>query len=194
MAEIRLGRAEVEKGRLPKVCMICGERSSAKRKRTFKWSPPWTMLVGGLILATIMSKKMTINAPFCQEHRNHWLLRTLVGVFGFIGVVAVSFALLVLAAIISGGRGPSDKPLLFAVSVGGVLFVAWLVTVIVLQGTAIRVKEITDKSMTLLGVNKSFISALRDHREERRSGAAEVRQPVKRRIQVHEEAEDDEDD
>jgi hypothetical protein len=196
MAEIRLGRAEVEHGRLPKVCMVCGRRASVKRKKAFRWSPLWIMLVGGAILARIMSKKMTIHAPFCKGHRNHWLMRTLLIVFGFLGVVAVSFALITIVAVKSAERGPEDKPLLIAVGFAGALFFAWLIMLIVLQLSAIRAKEITDKSMTLTGVNQSFIAALRDLREERRNGADERKVVVRRRPQPEEEddADEDEDD
>ena len=196
MAEIRLGRAEVEKGRLPKVCMVCGARSSVKRKRVFKWSQPWTMLVGGLILASIMAKRMTVQAPFCQEHRNHWLMRTLVSIFGFIGVVVVSGALLFVAAVKSGARGQDEKLMLIALGFGGVLFVVWLLAVIVLQQSCVRMKEVAENSITLIGVNKSFISALRDLRDERRAGRTTSSQPARRRSRADEvdDSDDDEDD
>lgn len=195
MAEIRLGRAEVERGRLPKVCMVCGARASVKRKKAFKWYPPWAWWVGGIILASIMSKSMRINAPLCHEHRNHWLMRTLLIILGFVGVVALGATCLFIAAAKSGANGGNDKPIAIAGGLTVILFVAWIILLVVLQQTAIRAKEITDRSMTLIGVNKKFISALRELREERRSETAEARPSARRRPVVEEgDSSDDEDD
>jgi hypothetical protein len=190
MAEIRLGRAEVEKGRLPKVCMVCGSRASVKRKKSFSWYPSWAGLVGGFILAMIMSKRMTINAPLCRQHRNHWLVRTLLISLGFVGVFVLTGFLLFVAAVKSGANGGSDKPLLAVLAFGGILLVAWLIMTIVLQHTAIRAKEITDNSMTLINVNKSFLSALKDLREERREQKEEMARPARRRPRLDEEEDD----
>jgi uncharacterized BrkB/YihY/UPF0761 family membrane protein len=152
------------------------------------------MLIGGVLLASILANKMTINAPFCQAHRNHWLMRTLVIVFGFIGVFVVSGALLFVVAAKSAAQGADDKPMLIALGFGGVLLLAWLVMVVVLQYSAIRAKEVTEKSMTLTGVSPSFISALRDLRGERRTGADERKLAARRRALAEEEDDSDEDE
>ena len=75
-------------------------------------------------------------------------------------MVVVDTALLFVVAVKSAGNGPDDKPMLIALSFAGALLLAWFIMVIVVQQTAVRVKEITDKSMTLTGVDESFISAL----------------------------------
>ncbi|CAN5584808.1 hypothetical protein BH10PLA2_BH10PLA2_38410 [soil metagenome] len=191
MAVIRLGRAELERGRLPKVCMVCGDRASVRVKKTFAWYPVWAYLVGGIILAFLFTKRMTINAPLCNAHRNHWLLRTLIIVLGFVAAMVFSGILIFAVAIKSAANGPGDTPVMMAIGLAGALIVAWLVTTLVLQLTAIRATEITDKSMTLTNVSSSFISALRDFREERRNPDAE---PVVRARKRKPQLEDDEDD
>jgi NhaP-type Na+/H+ or K+/H+ antiporter len=189
MAEVRLGRNEVEKDRLPDVCMVCGGRATVKRKKWFKWYPPHAGLLGGALLALIMTKRMKVSAPLCHVHRNHWLLRSLLSFFGFIGVFVISGALLFVVAAKSGEHGASEKPLLIALGVGGVLIVGWLIMTIVMQHTAIRAKEITDKSMTLTGVSVKFRTALHELRDERRNEQDRPRKPVRSRAQSDDEDE-----
>jgi small-conductance mechanosensitive channel len=193
MAEVRLGRAEMESGRLPKVCMVCGKRASVKRKKSFSWTPPSVMLLGGALLSMIMAKRMKIVAPLCQGHRNHWLMRSLLVTLGFVAALLVGAIILFVSAVKSGERGPSDTAIVAALSFGGLLFLAWIVMAIVLQHTAIRATEITDRSLTLRNVSPSFISALRDLRDQRRTDTAGPSRPAKRRPQPIEIEEDDDD-
>jgi hypothetical protein len=194
MAEIRLGRAEVERGRLPKRCMVCGGRSSVKRKRKFSWAPPWAMLAGGLLMLLFFTKRMTMNVPLCHAHRNHWLMRSLLSGFGFVGIFLLAAVIVFAVAIKSAGNGPDDKPLMEALAFGGLLMLGWLAMTIALQLTAIRAKEITDKSMTLIGVSDSFISALKDLRDARRNPVEEVVRVVRRRVELDDEEDEDDDD
>jgi hypothetical protein len=189
MAEIRLDREEAD-GYLPNICMCCGEEATVFKTRKMSWCPPW---VGVLILVAwpvwlavtiIMTKRTTIQAPFCDQHKGHWFNRTLL-----ISLTGVALAAIVIPAFIFAitlgdrpGRGNDFAPF---VCIGGVvLFVVWLILVIIAQSTAIRPKEITDYEITLQGVSNEFVDAMEERDRARRS----------RRRQRRDELDDDYDD
>src|SRR5581483_7269703 len=158
MAEVRLGRYEVEQVGLPAVCVKCGAPSTVERRKQFTWYPKWVILLilGGLlpylIALALTIKRMTIVVPFCDEHKNHWRWRY--------HVMGWSLALLFLLGgaglYFANHLGPAQKP--FAEQIKGLLCFGmlglglfWLIGVVILQNTAIRPKEITDRSITLKG-------------------------------------------
>ena len=75
MATVRLGRFEVERGMLPQVCMACGAPAAVRKSKKFAWHPQWiyVLLLAGLlpliIVAAILTKRMTVAAPFCDDHK-----------------------------------------------------------------------------------------------------------------------------
>jgi uncharacterized paraquat-inducible protein A len=81
VAEVRLGRFEVEEGKLPFYCMRCGEPASIRRRKRFSWCPQWVLVLvvfftlPGIIVALILTKRMIVLAPLCANHRNHWRWR-----------------------------------------------------------------------------------------------------------------------
>src|SRR5258708_14518335 len=62
MPQIRLDREDAD-GRLPMVCMRCGEPATVTRTRNMSWCPPWVgvLFLAGLIpyviVAIIMTKR-----------------------------------------------------------------------------------------------------------------------------------------
>jgi hypothetical protein len=163
MPSVRLGRYEIEEYDPPDVCMKCGARSTVVVRRTFAWSPPWiiiTILAGLLIyaiLAMVMTKRMNVKVPLCQEHKGHWTMRTLSILLGFLGILVF----VGLAIFLSSEESDLATPVWLLVVA---LLLAWLVLVIVFQYTAIRPTEITDRSITLTGVSEGYIEALREER------------------------------
>ncbi len=194
MAEIRLGRNEVERGRLPKVCMVCGGRASVKRKRSFSKSPSWALLAGGVILASLLAKRMKINAPLCHAHRNHWLNRTLIITLTFVASFLVTVISLIVLAAKSPQRGQGDTALAGGFAIGVLLLLGWIILAVVLQLTAIRATDVTDKSLTLKNVSPSFIEELKDFREQRRNPTVKTSRVAKRRPEPDEEEDEDEED
>jgi hypothetical protein len=173
MAQIRLYRSEVKEGRLPRICMRCGAEADAERRRDLTWYPPWVnllVLIGVLpaaIVAMILTKRMTVYAPVCANHKNHWLVRSLIIYGGLVGIILLALgAVFVLAmADQGGGRG---QPVLTGIVCGGsvLLLIVWLVVVAIAQSTAIRPKEITDKTITLTGVSEEFVNTLGEDDDE----------------------------
>jgi hypothetical protein len=160
MATVRLGRYELEEYDLPRVCMRCGTRATTYKAKKFTWSPPWSYFVLGAFGAAVFAKSMTVRVPFCEKHKWHWTGRAAVVGFSLPVIALVFVAGVAVASQLNAGPEVVFLPT-------GVLFVAWLIMAAVLLGGAIRAGEITDKSVTLLGVSEEFVEALD---EERRGG------------------------
>ncbi|HEX5272029.1 MAG TPA: hypothetical protein VFW33_16145, partial [Gemmataceae bacterium] len=103
MADIRLGRYEVEHYDPPRVCMRCGAPSVVCKDHRFQWVPPWTYillfvaLIPFAIVAGALQKRMTMPVPLCARHKWHWGGRTAVVLLGLLGVFAVLFGGIALA-------------------------------------------------------------------------------------------------
>src|ERR1700693_44489 len=113
MAEIRLHLDEADGG-LPTVCMRCGEPATVGKSRRMSWCPPWVgvlILVGlvpYVIVALILTKRTLVQAPFCDQHKGHWLKRMLIGLGTFLGVAIVGVGSFVL--LVSTPRHGGENP------------------------------------------------------------------------------------
>jgi hypothetical protein len=169
MATIHLSGSELDE--LPAVCMRCGAPATVTRDKTFSWHPPWVILLAfiGLlpfvIVALLLTQRVTVTAPLCARHRNHWLSRALIGWGGF--------ALLVLLA--GGGlfllRNHPDLTI-GDLELGGLLCVGSVVGVpvlliiaVILRYTSIYTSGISGSRITLRGVAEEFAEALRAERQ-----------------------------
>jgi hypothetical protein len=169
MATLHLGRRPTEDEDLPDLCMKCGAPAEVHKDKTFAWYPPWVyvlILVNILvfaIVALVLTKKKTVPVPLCAAHRNHWLWRQLALVGGFVLLIGL-IALFVAVASNTRPRGGEDYS--GWVCGGGVAaLVVWLIAAAVLQTTAIRPTEITDRSITLTNVAKGFVRAYEENRD-----------------------------
>jgi hypothetical protein len=166
VANVSLGRYEIEEYDPPDACMKCGAPNTVVVNRTFAWTPPWviiTILAGLLIyviLALILTKRMSVRIPLCPEHKGHWTKRVLINLLCFLGILG--FLGLAIAASSSDDVSSAIATACWIVVLVG--FVAWLILAIVLQYTAIRPTEITDRSITLTGVSPGYVEALREER------------------------------
>lgn len=176
MATVRLRRYEVEDELLPPVCLKCGDNADVKRRKKFSWYPSWVniLILAGLIpfaiVAMILTKYMTIQAPVCHAHKGHWTWRSLFIWLGLLGCIILGFA--AIAALVAldrpgGQRGMANQlaPFVCLGSLG--VFVVWLIAAAIVQQTGIRPTEITDRDITLTNVSADFVDALRDERERR---------------------------
>lgn len=172
MSSLRLESYDGEVLELPDVCMQCGLPATVHKSKKFSWCPQWVWILlfcGGIpvvvILSLILTKRRRVNVPFCEDHKNHWLWRILVTlggllVCGAIGVAALAF---------NDNRG-NDNPLggyLCAATLIGLL--AWIIAAAIIQSTSIRPTEITDTSITLAGVSKTFVEAYEEEWSRRPS-------------------------
>jgi hypothetical protein len=165
MASITLYKEELRNpDTLPRLCMKCGAPAVTTVRRNFSWIPPWviiTILAGLLpyiIIALIFRKSAVVHVPFCAAHTWHWLKRSLIGWLGFLALIAAGIAFLVIGSNLNPQQANDYGFLLFMAWFG--LLLVLIIIVSVLQTTAIRPTEITDKSVTLVRVAPQFCAAV----------------------------------
>jgi len=169
MATVRLSRYEAQEGRLPPVCMVCGQQAARQfTHKTMYWHPSWVfilLLLGVLpfaIAALATQQRLGLRAPLCVNHQSHWFTRSLIIWLSLLGIVVLGIGCFVLVEAQQAGR-PTNDAVLGVVCIGAtVMLVSWVVLVIVLQSTAVRAKEITDRTITLTGVSSRFVEAMGD--------------------------------
>jgi hypothetical protein len=173
MARIELRRREVDRGRLPKICMICGEAAQTRVRHRFGWHSPWLYLLlpAGLlpyaITAMVASKQMTVDVPVCPRHENYWsqTKKFLFFVGSFFGLCVLWAAWGFLIYLLEDAL--HVKP-------GGWICVGFLVAILlwfcsipILQFIGTRPVEITERSITLTKVSEEFAEAVERERETR---------------------------
>lgn len=168
-------------GRLPPVCVRCGADTDRTVRKTFSWYPPWVniLIVAGLlpwlIVMLLMTKRMTVYAPVCDEHKNHWLVR------GLISNGAAILGTLALIGLICGGiliadnNAASADFALYGLIAGIGLFIPLLIIAVVVSKGTTRATEITDEEIKLTGVADEFVDAVGDEREARRKARKQRR-------------------
>jgi hypothetical protein len=176
MAGIRLDRDEVND--LPRVCMRCGADAVTTREKRFSWHPQWVstlvvvgllcftpLILAGLILMLVLTKRMRVRVPFCEVHQNYFRDRSVLisgGLVLFLVLGVGSFALLI--ALEKPGGNPFDQFTGFLCLGLGVTGLVWLITAAIVQSMMIRATEITDDSITLTKVAPEFVDALKHDR------------------------------
>jgi hypothetical protein len=168
MASVRLRRYEAEDGQLPPVCLVCGGKARSLTSKVMRWHPSWVyvlILLGllPLLIGILLTQKSCrLEAPLCREHKNHWFSRSLVTWLSFLGLI---FVIGILVAVLSSRQpGRGDDTFAFVCLGSVVLVLVWLIIVAVLNQTAVRPSEITDRHITLNGVSPEFVDALDDWR------------------------------
>ena len=172
MAQVCLQVGEAD-GYLPPVCMVCGEPASGTKVRSMAWTPPWVglLLLGTLlpylIVASILTKRTTVEVPLCERHQGHWFNRNLLVWGTFSILLLVWIAAITLFRFIP--QPEQDTVIPFICLGSSLLFVVWVIVLLACQYTAIRPKEITDYEITITGVCDAFVDAVDDARAARRA-------------------------
>ena len=161
MADVRLDFYDLDAEELPDVCMRCGEPSTVRTVKSFSWMPPWARFVPPIVGVWFI-KRRRAPIPLCDHHKNHWSIRWLIGLGGLAVVLVLLFAGLGVLGANDGGEGPMQFIAIGLMSLAGLLFLAWLVTMIALGVTQINAVEITDDTMTLKNVHSDFTRAYRE--------------------------------
>ena len=170
MARLRMRRSEVRDG-LPAVCIKCGADADFWVRRQFAWHPPWVIaliLVGVLVwvvVALVLTKRMTVDAPLCYRHKRHWAWRSAFIWCGLAAVVALGVGSAALVASADDPRGIAYTA--GAVGAGLAAFggFGWLIAAAMIQHAAIGPAEITDKSITLVRLSDEFVDAFYDEQD-----------------------------
>jgi hypothetical protein len=166
MATVRLGRNQCENGQLPLVCMRCGAAAEDLVRQTFIWQPSWILLavilgfLPYLVLAFILERRMTIQAPLCYEHRRHWANRSLLNfLMGFVFFGSLVFLLLLVNAN-ALARQLQDQVMNFLCLGVSLAALVWAIAATVWEFRLIRAQRIDDHSITLKGVSPAFAAAV----------------------------------
>jgi hypothetical protein len=163
MADVRLDFYDLDAEELPDVCMRCGEPSTVRPVKSFRWMPPWAWFVPPIIGVWFI-KRRRAPIPLCDKHKNHWSIRWLIGLGGLALLLGLLFAGAMAMAANEGNNagGPMGIVGMALVLAAAVLFVAWLITMVVLAVTQINAVEITDDTITLKNVHSDFTRAYRE--------------------------------
>src|SRR5215831_3550225 len=115
MATVKLYDDEVDEGQLPRICMRCGAPADLQKRKTFSWCPGWVhvlILVGllpWLIVLLVLTKRKTVYVPLCNEHKNHWFVRTMITLSGL--AVVFGFFVLTVVLLMADDRKPDGSHL-----------------------------------------------------------------------------------
>jgi hypothetical protein len=163
MADVRLDFDDLDADELPDVCMRCGEPSTVRPTKSFSWMPTWARFVPPIVGIWFI-KRRRVPIPLCDQHKHHWTLRYAVAIGGVVVLLGLLAAGLILLAL-SEGRPPNRIMEFLAIlmlTFDGLLFVAWLITIIVLLVSMIGAVEITDDTIILKNVHADFRRAYRE--------------------------------
>ena len=162
MADVRLDFYDLDAEDLPDVCMRCGQPSTVRPMKQFSWMPYWARVVPPIISVWFI-KRRRAPIPLCERHKGHWFIPRLIG-YGGAGLLLMLFVAVCLAVMAEAFNNPNAEPLigLVLLILTGVLFVAWLITMIVFAVTRINAVEITDDTITLKNVHSDFTRAYRE--------------------------------
>jgi hypothetical protein len=175
MASVTLDLDRLREKDLPDCCMCCGAPATRYKKRTFQWYPPWVWaiiivaLLPGAIVASLLTKRVRMPVPLCENHTNYWVWRNLVIWGSFLALVLLFAVGMVVSIQLEGNRpaGAPARPLGGYVCMGTfILGVIWVIIALVIQGTAIRPTLIDDYEIRLTNVSPEFEDALDEHRRE----------------------------
>jgi hypothetical protein len=212
MSSIRLTHREAE-GRLPMVCMACGNKATQRKNHMFRWSPMGTFWgfggYGGLI-SLALSKFQSVDVPLCEEDGNHfwkpvWGQLLITGPFLLIFLMAFVSAPFLMAL-----KLPFFIAFLFGIGAFAYLIPTSIWYMIHVRNKYVRASLIDDRGIHLENVSSGFVKAVRRKRERRDEDDDEdfIRRdvsaqeaftnsrpaPRRRRPRYDDEDEDDEDD
>jgi hypothetical protein len=171
MASIRLRGRETDRGRLPKVCIICGGQATERLRKRFSWHPPWVivLIVLGLlpyaIVAMALTESISVDVPLCSQHKRYWLTKFGWFFASFAAILLVGIGSLVLAYYVH------EK---YRIEIGGWVcgfvalgMVVWLIAIFLLQLFALRPIGITEDSITFANAHPEFVEAVQEARRKR---------------------------
>ena len=176
MARISIKRSHIAEGTLPPVCVRCGEPAVTKR---FPWvSDPaaasWYLsrrmrALGFLLFWAFILWKHYVRSeaqekeaglPFCGRHQDYWLRRAWFVVGGFV-VLLLLFGLSSLTEPSASHSGRSPVPNLFTMMAGFWVLI-YPIGFLVVHLSSMRVIRHDGLRVTLVGVSKKFVPALKD--------------------------------
>lgn len=166
MSTVRLHRGEAEGGKLPAVCMRCGEPAHAWKAKKFSWCPSWVivLLFAGVpvyvIVALLLTKRMKVRVPLCEAHQGHWFKRDIFNLCYLVFIVGLVVGTIMIPSSLGVSKATQDTLFGWACLSTVLALVVWIVIYAVVDSQMIGPKEITDRGITLKGVAPAFVTAL----------------------------------
>ncbi len=169
-----VGVRDVVAGRLPDLCMVCGEHTAVRVKTTISYqskAAQAAMMLGfilggipGVVIAILTSHETPVGCPVCSRHRHHWSRLTIFASIGWmipILLAGLGFLVGYLASHSTSVNHPG--PTAFLGMVTGLVCGAaiYLIPVIYLCSTVVKCEQTSDDQITFNRVSSAFASAAR---------------------------------
>jgi hypothetical protein len=159
MASVRVDLLDAKQGRLPPICICCGNPAHQMVHHTFYYQPTW-LVICNLILPAIVrwclaSNSVVIPVPVCAGHAWRLNLPTLLGYI----LAAVLLLLVPVLLILSVSQSYSGLAVVGLIAV--LLILVMLPAILVTQLITPRAYDITDLFLGLTAVSDQFAAASR---------------------------------
>jgi hypothetical protein len=162
MAALRLTKEECKAGKLPMLCMVCGEPTTITESKVFTAR----LRIPGLFLFTMLAhwvglinSRYHVDVPICEKHRNYWRKRKR----PFLILLILLIILLATGAFLFIKLESGWGALLFGVAVFG-LFI-WSLFAWGNNMTTLRATRIDSDQLRLDCVSNRFAKAVEESRK-----------------------------
>jgi hypothetical protein len=122
-----------------------------------------------VIVAATMTQRVRCHTHFCRRHKNHWVYRALVIWGGFVAMLALLVGSVAFVISMEPQVNEATNSLLRGLLCFTVIALplCWLISIPIMQLTAIHPADVTERRLTLKRVAPAFVNAVRDYREKR---------------------------
>ena len=176
-----VGIKEVAAGRLPDLCMVCGEHTTARVETTIHYqskAAQAAMMLGfilggipGVVIAILTNHETPVACPICVRHRHHWSRLTIFASIGWMIPILLA-ALGSMVGHLTGNPGLTNRPVTAAgigLMTGLVCGLAiYLIPVIYLCCTVVKCEQTSDHHISFNRVSSAFARAARSQGERQK--------------------------
>jgi hypothetical protein len=163
MARVALNRNDARSGRLPPICLDCGEPAIASVSKVLYCVPLWAFPLYlfappfGIAIVSYLTKRASIRAPLCAQHRGHWRWRSWT-MWGSFAAILLLQGLLAMFWILSPNDGSSRyRVLAQLVFMAHVMLIAsWVTLALIVWFSSIRATAVTSTTIVLTNVSGLF--------------------------------------
>ena len=167
MPKVSVPRDQIADGSLPPVCVVCGAPAPYRRYPGISApSLAWVLLSpliglisfwGYILLSGGRSQERAAGLPFCDRHLGYWQRRAWFIVGGFLALVGLSIAAVLLTQPAAPGKKEQPHWLL---GVAGCWMLVFLPGFLLVHLTAMRPTGGSRNSVVLSGASQTFASAV----------------------------------
>lgn len=172
-----VGVKDVVAGRLPDVCMVCGEHTTTRVRTTISYqskAAQAAMMLGfilggipGVAIAILTSHETPVACPICARHRNHWNRLTIFASIGWMIPILLAGLGFLVGYLVSDSRSiEHPEPPAFVGMVTGLVCGAamYLIPVIYLSCTVVKCEQTSEEHISFNRVSSAFAKAARSRK------------------------------